>query len=33
MTKEEIQTPIIAVAVLLILIGTFAFVAALLRFV
>ena len=33
MTKEGIQTPIIAVAVLLILIGTFAFVAVLLRFV
>jgi putative membrane protein len=33
MTKEGIQTPIIAVAVLLILIGTFAFVAVLLHFV
>ena len=33
MTKEGIQTPIIAVAVLLILIGTFAFVAVLMRFV
>ena len=33
MTKEGIQTPIIAVAVLLILIGTFAFAAVLLRFV
>jgi putative membrane protein len=33
MTKEGLQTPIIAVAVLLILIGVFAFVAVLLRFV
>jgi putative membrane protein len=33
MTKEGLQTPIIAVAVLLILIGAFAFVAVLLRFV
>jgi inner membrane protein YidH len=33
MTKEGIQTPIVAVAVLLILIGTFAFAAVLLRFV
>jgi putative membrane protein len=33
MTKEGLQTPIIAVAVLLILIGTFAFFAVLLRFV
>jgi putative membrane protein len=33
MTKEGFQTPIVAVAVLLILIGTFAFVAVLMRFV
>ncbi|MEA2770645.1 MAG: putative rane protein [Acetobacteraceae bacterium] len=33
MTKEGFQTPIVAVAVLLILIGTFAFAAVLLRFV
>jgi putative membrane protein len=33
MTKEGLQTPIIAVAVLLILIGVFAFCAVLLRFV
>jgi putative membrane protein len=33
MTKEGFQTPIIAVAVLLILIGMFAFVAVLMRFV
>jgi putative membrane protein len=33
MTKEGLQTPIIAVAVLLILIGMFAFGAVLLRFV
>jgi putative membrane protein len=33
MTKEGLQTPIIAVAVLLILIGVFAFIAVLLRFV
>jgi putative membrane protein len=33
MAKEGIQTPIIAVTDLLILIGTFAFAAVLLRFV
>jgi putative membrane protein len=33
MTKEGFQTPIVAVSVLLILIGTFAFAAVLLRFV
>jgi putative membrane protein len=33
MTKEGFQTPIVAVAVLLILVGTFAFAAVLLRFV
>jgi putative membrane protein len=33
MTKEGFQTPIIAVAVLLILIGVFAFLAVLMRFV
>jgi inner membrane protein YidH len=33
MTKEGFQTPIIAVAILLILIGMFAFVAVLMRFV
>jgi putative membrane protein len=33
MTKEGFQTPIMAVAVLLVLIGTFAFAAVLMRFV
>jgi putative membrane protein len=33
MTKEGLQTPIIAVAILLVLIGMFAFVAVLMRFV